>query len=280
MNLQTAIRNGNQELKRSNISSWKLDAEILMSNVLKKKRDYVILNLSKDLSFSQLSHYKELIKERSKGKPISYLIGNKEFWKYEFKIKEGVLVPRPDTELVVEQVLKLYKNMSKIKVLEIGTGSGCILLTILREKKDFSGVGVDISKVCIQISKLNSEKLGVNNRVKFFKTDVDNFTFGKYDLIISNPPYIKKLDLKYLEKDITNFEPKIALDGGLDGISEIRKVIFKASELIKLNGKLILEIGFDQKKQVIKLLKDKGFYINKVLKDLAKNDRCIIATKI
>ena len=280
MDLQTAIKNGNQELKKNNISSSQLDAEILISSVIKKKRDYVILNLNRDLSFSQLKYYKDLIKERAKGKPISYLIGKKEFWKYEFKINEGVLVPRPDTELIVDQVLGLYKNKSKIRLLEIGTGSGCIILTILKEKKDFYGVGVDISKVCIENSKINSKKLGLNNRVKFFKTDVDNFTFGKYDLIISNPPYIKKLDLKYLEKDIISFEPKIALNGGLDGLSEIRKVIFKSSGLIKIKGKLILEIGFDQKTQVIKLLKNRGFYINRVLKDLANNDRCIIATKI
>ena len=118
------------------------------------------------------------------------------------------------------------------------------------------------------------------NKVKFFKTDVDNFNHGKYDLIISNPPYINKIDLKYLDRDVVNFEPKIALNGGIDGLSEIRKVINKSSELIKINGKLILEIGFDQKKQVKKLLKEKGFYINKVLKDYARNDRCIVSTKI
>ena len=122
-------------------------------------------------------------------------------------------------------------------------------------------------------------KLNLDNRVKFFKSDVDNFTYGKYDLIISNPPYIKKIDSKYLDRDVINFEPKLALDGGLEGLSAIRKVINKSSELIKINGKLVLEIAFDQKNEVVKLLESKGFYINKVLKDLAKNDRCIISTK-
>ena len=127
---------------------------------------------------------------------------------------------------------------------------------------------------------INTLKLGLTNRVKFFHSDIDNFGYGKYDLIISNPPYINKLDLQYLEKDVINFEPKLALDGGLEGISEIRKTIKKSSELIKKNGKLILEIGFDQKDKVTKLLEKKGFYINKVLKDFAKNDRCIVSTKI
>ena len=142
------------------------------------------------------------------------------------------------------------------------------------------GKGIDLSKECLKICNINAKKLNVSNRLKLFKTDVDNFKIGKYDLIISNPPYINKLDLKNLGKDIINFEPKLALDGGIDGLSEIRKVINKSSELIKKNGKLILEIAFDQKKRVSELLINKGFYINKVLKDLANNDRCIISTKI
>ena len=280
MNIQTALNQANQKLKRNNIFSYKLDSEILMSKVVKEERDYVILNQSKSLSNSQLINYRKLINERSRGKPISYLVGKKEFWKYEFYIEEGVLIPRPDTEVIIEQTLDLSKNKSKLKVLEVGIGSGCILLSLLKEKKNFYGTGIDISKKCIDISKINSKKLGLQNRVKFFKTDVDNFNHGKYDLIISNPPYIKKLDLKYLEKDVIAFEPKIALDGGLEGISEIRKVINKSSELIKIGGKLIIEIAFNQKNEVLKLLKDKGFYINGVFKDLAKNDRCIISTKI
>ena len=137
-----------------------------------------------------------------------------------------------------------------------------------------------MSKESVKLSTINANKLGVKNRAKIIKSDVDNFLYGKYDLIISNPPYIKKLDLKYLEKDIISFEPKLALDGGLDGISEIRKIIKKSSELIKNGGKLILEIAFNQKKEVKQLLRNNGFYINSVIKDLAKNDRCIISTKI
>ena len=130
------------------------------------------------------------------------------------------------------------------------------------------------------MSKINAFKLGVSNRVKLYKYDVDNFIIGKYDLIISNPPYIKKLDLKYLDRDVSKFEPNTALNGGIEGLSEIRKVIDKSSELIKKSGKLILEIAFNQKKDVTKLLRNKGFYVNQVVKDLANNDRCIISTKI
>ena len=153
-------------------------------------------------------------------------------------------------------------------------------MSILKERENFYGAGVDISKKCIDICKINAINLKVSSRITLYKSDVDKFNLGKYDLIVSNPPYIKKLKLKYLERDVFEFEPKLALDGGLDGLSEIRKVIKKSSELIKKNGRFILEIGFDQKNKVINLLKKEGFYINKIEKDLANNDRCIVCTKI
>ncbi len=280
MLIRTAIDEAYLELKKKNIKSFLLDSEILMSKVLNKKRDYIILNLDKDLEPKKLDHYKSLISQRSEGKPIAYLTGKKYFWKDEFNVNENVLIPRPDTELVVEQTLKISKNKKGLRILEIGVGSGCVLLSVLKEKKGFTGVGIDISKNCLKVSKNNINKLKINNKINLYKSDIDNFNFGKYDLILSNPPYIKKTNLKCLEKDVIKFEPRLALDGGLDGLSEIRKVINKSSELIKRNGKLVLEVSFDQKLKVKNLLKEKGFYINKVLKDLGNNDRCIISTKI
>ena len=280
MNLETAIYEAIKELKKKKIKSSILDCEILMSKAVNNSREFVILNSKKKIKKNNYNHFKELVYERSKGKPIAYITGKKYFWKYEFEINEDVLIPRPDTEIIIEQVLNIFKNKSKINFLDIGVGSGCILLSILKEKKDYLGTGIDMSNECVKLSKINANKLGVNNRVKIIKSNVDNFNFGKYDLIISNPPYIKKLDLKYLDRDVINFEPKLALNGGLEGLSEIRKVIAKSSELIKKKGKLILEIAFDQKNGVIKLLKDKGFYIENIVKDFAKNDRCIISTKI
>ncbi len=250
-----------------------------MSKAINKNREFVILNLNQEIKEKDYFYFQKLIYERLKGKPIAYIMGKKSFWKYEFDVDKYVLIPRPDTELIIENVLKIYKVKNKINFLDIGVGSGCILLSILKEKKDFLATGIDISGHCLKICEINAYKLGVKNRVKLFKSDIDNFNKGKYDLIISNPPYIKKIDLKYLEKDVINFEPKLALDGGLDGTSEIRKIINKSSELIKKNGKLILEIAFDQGEEVKQLLKNKGFYVNAVIKDLAKNDRCIISTK-
>jgi len=280
MDIFSALKKADKYLKINNIKSSRLDSEILLSKAINQDRKYIILNPKKKLSNKVFSCFKKLISQRSKGTPIAYLVEKKEFWKYEFKITENVLIPRPDTELIIEEALKVSKNKLKLKVLDIGVGSGCIILSILKERKDFNGVGIDISQKSIGLSKLNSKNLGVQNRVKFIKTDIDNFNHGKYDLIISNPPYIKKLDLKYLEKDIIKFEPKLALDGGLDGISEISSVINKSSELIKKNGKFLLEIASDQKKVVKRLLKNKGFYINKILRDYGNNDRCIVSTKI
>ena len=280
MNIQEAITEGVSKLKNKHIKSAQLDSEILMAKTINKDRKYIILNNKKNLKKENLKYFHKLIKKRSFGKPISYLTNKKYFWNYEFFVTQDTLIPRPDTELIIEQILKLTKHKNKMNILDIGVGSGCILLTILKEKKNFYGTGIDISQNCLNISKINAVNLKVDSRVRFYKSDVDKFAQGKYDLIVSNPPYINKHDLKYLEKDVVSFEPKLALYGGLDGLSEIRKVIKKSSELIKKNGKFILEIGFDQKNKVINLLKKKGFYINGISKDLAKNDRCIVSTKI
>ena len=280
MNIDYAIKEAYLHLKDKNIKSALLDSEILMSKVLKEDRSSMLLNSERLLSINDYNNFRKLISNRLKYKPIAYLIGKKSFWKYEFDVNNKVLIPRPDTELIIEQVLKSFKNKRRVNFLEIGVGSGCIILSILSEKKSFFGTGIDLSKDSIKISKKNALKLKVQNRLKLFKTDIDNFNLGKYDLIISNPPYIKNLDLNKLNRDIIDYEPKEALDGGLDGLSKIRKIVKKSSELIKFNGKLILEIAHDQKKMVKKILINNGFFVNKVVKDLGNKDRCIISTKV
>ena len=280
MKIESAIKQANNILKKNYIKSSLLDSELLISKAINKNREYIILNLDKEIEEDDYLKFKSLVVERSKGKPMAYLTGKKYFWKYEFNVEENVLIPRPDTEIIIQQVLKIYKNKHKINFLDVGVGSGAILLSILKEKKGFLGTGIDISNNCLNVCKNNAYKLGVYERIKLFKSNIDNFSNGKYDLIISNPPYIKNLDLKKLDKDVKDFEPRLALNGGLDGLSEIRKIIKRSTELIKKNGKLIIEIAFNQKKEVKKILKDNGFYIIAVIKDLAKNDRCIISKKI
>ena len=279
MNIFEALKKGDNILKKKGIKSYKLDSEILMSKVFQKNRIDIILNSNKDLSDDEIILYDNLIEQRSKKKPIAYLIGKKEFWKYEFDVTKDVLIPRPDTEIIIEQTLKLTKNKSRLRILDIGVGSGCILLSILKERKSFYGTGIDICKKTLDICMVNTKKLNLIDRIRLFKSDVDNFNYGKYDLIVSNPPYIKKFDLKYLEKDVYDYEPKSALDGGLDGLFKITKVIYNSSKLIKKNGILILEIAFNQTDKVKKILRKNGYYIKDVIKDLAKNNRCIVSIK-
>ncbi len=280
MNIYSAIVDGAKILKNKYILNPFLDSEILLAEALNKNRKYILLNPLKKIHKEDLIKFENLIKKRSNREPIAQIINKKFFWNSEFYVTNDTLIPRPDTELIVEYALKLTKYKNKLRVLDIGIGSGCILLSILKSKKDFYGTGIDVNKNCINITRKNAVKLEVNSRLKLVKSDVDKFFQGKYDLVVSNPPYIKRYLIRNLEKEVAIFEPRIALDGGLDGLSEIRKVINKTSELIKKNGKFILEIGYDQKNKVIKLLKKEGFYINSTLKDLAKNDRCIVCTKI
>ena len=280
MNIENILKEGINILQKNKIPNPQLDSEILLSNLIKKDKKHIILNPKELLNPKQSKIFKNLIERRRKGEPVAYLINKKEFWKDEFFVNKDVLIPRPDTELIIEQVLKIYSKDVKLQVLDIGTGSGCILLSLLKERSNFYGTGIDISNKSINVSKFNAKELNLTSRVKFFYSSVDNFQIGKYDLIVSNPPYIELFNLKYLEKDVINFEPRLALSGGFDGFSEIRKVINRASSLIKKNGKFILEIGFNQKNKVMKILKEEGFYINKAIKDYGNNDRCIISTKI
>ena len=279
MNIKSAIIDGASILRKKFISSANLDSEILMAEAIKKKREFLILNSNFTIDKKDLKIFYKLIEKRSNREPIAYITNKKSFWSSEFFVTKDTLIPRPDTELIIEKVLRITKNKESLRILDIGIGSGCILLSILKEKKNFYGTGIDISKKCLKISKINAINLKVDHRLKLIKTDVDKFISSKYDLIVSNPPYIVKKKLKYLDRDVVKYEPTQALNGGIDGLSEIRKVINKSSELIKNKGKLILEIGFDQKNKVINLLNKEGFYINNY-KDLANSDRCIISTKI
>ncbi len=280
MNIQEAINLAAILLKDSNVKTPYLDSELILSKVIKKDRKYMLLNYKKRVNKNDLIDFKKLIERRKKGEPVAYLTNYKEFWKYRYFVNKDVLIPRPDTEILVEETLKIYDKKRKLKFLDIGTGSGCLLLSILRERQNFFGIGLDISKNALKVARFNAKLQHLHNRVRFYNSDIDKFFIGKYDLILSNPPYIKKFDLKYLDRDVALYEPSLALNGGCDGFSEITKVIDKASYLIKKNGRLILEIGCYQRNKAIKKLKNKQFYINKIIKDYGKNDRCIISTKI
>ena len=280
MKYHEILNQGSKILKLNKIKSHSLDSEILLSSLLNVDRSQLIINHNKIVKNNEKKNFFFLINRRKKNEPISYITGYKEFWNNNFKVDKNVLIPRPDTETIVEQVLSYLRPQSTKKILDIGTGSGCIIISILKERKKCKGVGIDISKNAIKLAKYNAKIQHIKNRINFFHSDIDNFLTDKYDLIISNPPYIKQHEINGLEKDIKNYEPRVALNGGIDGYSKIRLTIKKSSALIKKNGKLFLEIGSNQVMETLKILKINGFFVNKLVKDLANRNRCVVSTKI
>lgn len=280
MRLSEVIIKGANILKKNNVPSFFLDSEILIGKILDKKREFIILNQNLEIQKNDYSKYISLIKKRSTHIPLAYLIKSKNFWKNEFFVDNRVLIPRPDTEIIIEEVLSILRAKKINHFLEIGVGSGCIVLSILNEINYLKASGIDISQKALEVCKINSKRLGLNSRIKLYKSDIDKFDIGKYDLIVSNPPYICRSDLNNLMKDVVGYEPINALNGGNDGVFEIKKVVKKSSKLLKKNGKLVLEIGHNQKNKVINMLKNNGFFVQKVIKDLGQNNRCITSIKI
>jgi len=280
MKYHEIINKGSKILKLNKIKSYNLDSEILLSSLLNIDRSQLIINHNSIVKNNEKKFFFNLINRRKNNEPMSYITGHKEFWNNNFKVDKNVLIPRPDTETIVEQVLNYLSPLSTKKILDIGTGSGCIIISIVKERKKCKGVGIDISKNAIKLAKYNAKIQHIKNRIKFFHSDIDNFFTDKYDLVISNPPYIKQHEINGLDKDIKNYEPRVALNGGIDGYSKIRLTIKKSSALIKKNGRLFLEIGSNQVTETLKILKLNGFYTNKVVKDLANKNRCVISTKI
>ena len=271
------IKFGSLQLRKNKIKSYALDSEILLSKVLDKSREEVLIEFDKKINFEDEKKFKSLVKRRTTNEPIAYILKHKEFWSKKFQLNNNILIPRPDTELMVEKLSHIYQGKN-ISILDIGTGSGCIIISLLSELQNSYGVGVDVSKKAIEAARINAKKLISNKRVKFFRKSFTNISNLKFDLIVSNPPYIKRSDIKNLNEDIKRFEPKIALDGGNDGLDVIKKVIYKANEILKINGKLALEIGNEQYKKVSKILRNKNFRIEHIITDYNKNIRCVIST--
>ena len=278
MMLHNTIKKASLLLKNNNIDSHELDAQILLSDILGVNREFLITNDKLNISRKNIQKYKQAIKRRINNEPIAYIIGKKEFWSENFLVNHGTLIPRPETELMIYKIVNFFKN-KKINILDIGTGSGCVLLSILKELKFSRGIGIDISPKAIKIAKKNSKILNLLNRSKFKIFGINEFNQGKYDLIVSNPPYIPKREIKKLSKDIINYEPILALDGGKDGLDLIKKVIYKSKHLLKINGLLSIEIGNNQYKKVTYLLNVHGFREISKVHDFNHNVRCIITTK-
>ena len=276
MNALEIIKFGSNLLKEKKIPSFILDSEILLSKILNKTRENVLINLDQKINIKNISTYKEYLKRRSNNEPIAYILGEKEFWSKKFNVNKDTLIPRPETELLVDKILKIYQE-KQISILDIGTGSGCIVISLLSSLKTSNGVGIDISKNAILMAKKNALKHKLSRRVKFLNKSINNIFSKKFDLIVSNPPYVDSKDIKNLSDDIKRFEPRIALDGGNDGLDLIKKVIYKSKDILKIKGMLALEIGNEQIKKVSNILIDNNFRVEHFIKDYKNNVRCVFA---
>tara|TARA_B100000700_G_scaffold311726_1_gene394360 strand:+ start:50 stop:892 length:843 start_codon:yes stop_codon:yes gene_type:complete len=279
MNYNFVLKKAYNFLESFRVKNPILDSELLLSKILNVSRENLLINFKKKINDKEYRKFNNLLKKRASKMPVAYILGYKYFWKSKFLTNNSVLIPRPETELIIEEALKFLQGNSSKKIIDIGTGSGCIIISILKERPKCKGVAIDISKNAIKVAKINAKLQQVDNRIKFINSDVDKYSSDKYDLIVSNPPYIKKIKISRLEEDVRNFEPLIALDGGYNGRSKLEKVINKSSYLLKRNGKLILEISSDQVNFMINRLKENRFYINRISKDLSNKYRCVVCTK-
>ena len=277
MNILELLNFGSNKLKFKNINTSKLDAELLLSKVLESKREKILIDQHKIIQMRKIKEFYNLIERRSLKEPLAYILEEKEFFSKPFKVDHSTLIPRPETELIVEKLAKIYKDKS-VFILDIGTGSGCILISLLSELIHSKGIGIDICNKALLVAKENVDKNKVTRRLKLMRRSFTELYNFRFDLIVSNPPYIAKNHIKNLEDDIKKYEPLLALDGGNDGVDVIKKVIYKAREILKIKGKLALEIGNKQYLKVSKILKDNNFKIEHNIKDYKENIRCLISS--
>ena len=275
MFLSDLIFNGSKQLKKNNITSHLLDSELIISNILKKNREEILISSDQKVSKYQISKFNMFIKRRIKKEPVAYIFKKKEFWKDEFFVNKYTLIPRPETELLVEKIVKSNKKLDPL-ILDIGTGSGCILISLMKEIKSARGIGIDISKKALLVAKKNAKNILKFKKIKFLNKSINSSFDKKFDLIVSNPPYITTYQLKNLMEDVKAYEPKIALDGGNDGLDVIKKVIYKAKNILKFNGTLALEIGNGQYRKVSQILRINNFREQHLVRDYQNNIRCIL----
>jgi len=282
MLVNEAIAFAEQELKRSNNLNSRLDSEILVSHLINIPREIIYSKLKENLPSNKTEELQKLVSRRVKKEPIAYILNNKEFWSTNFYVDRSVLIPRPETEVLIDLILSQISNKNNyLNILDIGTGSGCILISLLKELVKAKGIGVDKSTKAIAIAKKNSILQQVDNRASFKNVNLGEIKFDKkFDLIVSNPPYLPDVSLKNLNLDIKLYEPKIALQGGVQGVDFLCKIINLASKILKINGLLALEIGDNQFHILATYLKKNRFKILDKYILINKQVRCLLATKL
>lgn len=279
MLIKEAIRKGMILLKTNNIQEPNLKSRLLMQYILNKSRQYMLIHDNEELTNKQEKAYLENIEKMIKGVPLQHITHSQEFMKMNFYVNENVLIPRPDTEILVEEVINIAKKTNAKKILDLCTGSGAIAISLAKYIENSQITAVDISEEALRIAKLNAVNNNVEDKITFVKSDLfENIVKEKYDIIVSNPPYIKKDFMKKLDKEVQQ-EPYIALDGGYDGLDFYRKIISEGYQYLKFKGYLCMEIGYDQKQEVFDIIKSQEKYSNTYSKiDLGGNDRIVVTT--
>ena len=280
MTIMEAIKKGMIELKNSNIESPKLKARLLMQFTLNKSRQYVIVNDMEELNKNEEKKYFDAILKIRKGNPLEHITHQKEFMKLNFFVDENVLIPRQDTEILVEEFIKIAQKIKAKKILDLCTGSGAIAVSLAKYLPQSEITAIVISNDALKIAKKNAINNQVEKQITFISSDMfTNLNDEKFDIIVSNPPYIRKNVIDTLDEEVKK-EPYIALDGGEDGLYFYKKIIKESYQYLKYGGYLCLEIGFDQKIDVIELIENEEKYGNTYSKkDLYDNDR-IVVTRI
>ena len=277
MQIKDVMRKGMIKLKTNGVKEPNLKSRLLMQYILNKPREYLLVNDNKKLTLRQNVDYFKVIKKLIEGIPLQHITHQQEFMKLMFYVDENVLIPRSDTEILVEEVIKIAKKINAKKILDLCTGSGAIAISLAKYIKEAQITATDISEKALRIAKLNARNNNVDDKITFISSNLfQNIPEEKYDIIVSNPPYIKRKVIESLDKEVKK-EPIIALDGGKDGLEFYKKIIYSSYEYLKYKGYLCLEIGYDQKNEVIDLINKEGKYINIYSKkDLYDNDRIVI----
>lgn len=276
--IKELLNYGASLLEENKSLTTRLDAEVLMAFLLNKERSFLFMYPDNELDDSTIKAYLSLINERKNGKPIAYITNHQEFMGIDFYVNEHVLIPRPDTEILVESILKTLNKESPLNILDLGCGSGAIAVSLAYYLPKAFIYGVDIEPDALLISEKNAKRQGLDYRMKFISGNLfEPLSHNiKFDVIVSNPPYIPTQEIEKLQVEVSNYEPRAALDGGIDGLDFYRKIISEAPKYIKDGGYLFLEIGYDQASDISDLMSEnKSYTETEVIKDLAGLDRVI-----
>jgi release factor glutamine methyltransferase len=280
--VQEILQKNYKDLLNHNIQTAKIDSEVILANILNTTRINLITKQDVTLNKEQEDLFSKLVERRKQKEPVAYILNKKEFWNENYFVDKRVLIPRPETEILIELLLKKIKDKNKAyKVLDLGCGSGCLLISFLKEMQKSQGIGVDISSNALEVAKKNIELHNLNNRAKLMRLDLLTLhTKDKFDIIFSNPPYLSSTDYAKLSEDVKNFEPKQALVGGFNGVFYYKKIIELSQSALKKNGYLALELGDRQYRTISKLLQDHSFRILDKYQLINKEIRCILAAKM